>query len=123
MIRNRIPRICACGIETGPGELCPCEHEGKKRRGAKHDLIRPTASQRGYSYQWRKARELFLLDNPYCAECAKHGINRPATVVDHIIAHKGDPVLFWTRENWQPLCENCHNSIKQRLERSTNLTQ
>ncbi|WP_343040029.1 HNH endonuclease signature motif containing protein [Methylocystis heyeri] len=41
----------------------------------------------------------------------------PATVVDHITPHKGDIKLFWDRKNWQPLCEPCHNSRKQREER------
>jgi 5-methylcytosine-specific restriction endonuclease McrA len=40
-----------------------------------------------------------------------------ATVVDHIIPHKGDRKLFWSRANWQPLCVSCHSSRKQRLER------
>jgi 5-methylcytosine-specific restriction endonuclease McrA len=38
--------------------------------------------------------------------------------VDHIIPHRGDKRLFWHRANWQPLCAPCHNSIKQRQERS-----
>lgn len=32
-----------------------------------------------------------------------------ATVVDHIIPHRGDQKLFWDRGNWQPLCEHHHN--------------
>lgn len=32
-----------------------------------------------------------------------------ATVVDHIIPHKGDQYLFWDRSNWQPLCKLCHD--------------
>ena len=31
-------------------------------------------------------------------------------VVDHIIPHKGDKVLFWDRSNWQPLCKTCHDT-------------
>jgi 5-methylcytosine-specific restriction protein A len=30
-------------------------------------------------------------------------------VVDHIIPHKGDKKLFWSRDNWQSLCLSCHN--------------
>ncbi|MGM9590559.1 MAG: HNH endonuclease signature motif containing protein, partial [Faecousia sp.] len=33
----------------------------------------------------------------------------PATVVDHIIPHRGDRKLFWDESNWQPLCKDCHN--------------
>ncbi|WP_390622926.1 HNH endonuclease [Ralstonia syzygii] len=33
----------------------------------------------------------------------------PATVVDHIVPHKGDQHLFWRRSNWQALCKACHD--------------
>ncbi|WP_309304432.1 HNH endonuclease [Brevibacillus laterosporus] len=26
-----------------------------------------------------------------------------------MVAHKGDKTLFWDRNNWQPICEQCHN--------------
>ena len=32
-----------------------------------------------------------------------------ATVVDHIIPHRGDAKLFWDEGNWQSLCKNCHD--------------
>ena len=41
----------------------------------------------------------------------------PATLVDHIIPHKGDQALFWDWRNWQSLCTPCHNRVKQRKER------
>lgn len=56
--------------------------------------------------------------HPHCRECTKHGITRLATVVDHIIPHKGDKPLFWHRANWQPLCKPCHDRHKQRQERN-----
>lgn len=40
----------------------------------------------------------------------------PATVVDHVIPHRGDRKLFWDSSNWQPLCVECHNRDKQREE-------
>lgn len=55
-----------------------------------------------------------------------------ATVVDHDIPHRlGEAIeskdaarikearrLFWDKNNWRPLCDNCHSSHKQRLEKS-----
>lgn len=41
-----------------------------------------------------------------------------ATVVDHIKPHRGDVELFRDSENLQSLCKHCHDSHKQRLERS-----
>jgi 5-methylcytosine-specific restriction protein A len=29
--------------------------------------------------------------------------------VDHIIPHKGNKGLFWTRFNHQALCKSCHD--------------
>jgi 5-methylcytosine-specific restriction endonuclease McrA len=42
----------------------------------------------------------------------------PATVVDHIKPHRGDPELFWDASNHQALCKHCHDSHKQRFEKS-----
>lgn len=70
---------------------------------------RGSSTQRGYDSKWRKAREAFLKENPFCAEHLKLGQYIPATVVDHIEPHKGDLKLFWNRRNWQSLCRVCHN--------------
>jgi 5-methylcytosine-specific restriction protein A len=32
-----------------------------------------------------------------------------ATIIDHIIPHRGDKRLFWDRTNWQPICQACHD--------------
>ncbi|WP_374255070.1 HNH endonuclease [Acinetobacter brisouii] len=82
------------------------KHQNKIR---KKDRERGTAHQRGYGAEWNKKREAFLNQNPLCCDCKKRGYIVPATVVDHIIPHKGDKVLFWDETNWQPLCEACHN--------------
>ena len=65
---------------------------------------RPTAAQRGYGSKWQIAREEFLRVHPTCAKCACR-----ATVVDHIIPHRGDQALFWNRSNWQGLCKRHHD--------------
>jgi 5-methylcytosine-specific restriction protein A len=33
----------------------------------------------------------------------------PATVVDHIVPHRGNQKLFWDRKNWQSLCKTHHD--------------
>lgn len=77
-----------------------------------------TSSQRGYNYKWQKARERYLLDNPLCVYCDRLGRVTAASVVDHVIAHRGDMTLFWDQSNWQPLCKPCHDSVKQAEEAS-----
>ncbi|WP_225785840.1 HNH endonuclease [Pseudomonas sp. Marseille-P9655] len=75
-----------------------------------------TSSQRGYNYKWQKARERYLLDNPLCVYCDRSGRVTSASVVDHVIAHRGDMTLFWDQSNWQSLCKPCHDSVKQAEE-------
>lgn len=69
-----------------------------------YDKHRGTAAQRGYGAKWRKARIAFLSQHPICLRCGAI-----ATVVDHIVPHKGDMGLFWSMSNWQPLCKACHD--------------
>lgn len=77
-------------------------------------------SERGYGWGWQKARAAFLAkpENVLCRMCLAKGLYTPATVVDHIIPHRGDQKLFWDRSNWQPLCATCHSSTKQAQEKS-----
>jgi len=79
------------------------------------DRNRGNASQRGYDARWRKAREVWLHEHPLCVECQSTGKLTPATDVDHIIPHRGDPVLFWDRTNWQSLCD-VHSNAKSARE-------
>ncbi|MXS81562.1 HNH endonuclease [Nitrosomonas oligotropha] len=79
---------------------------------------RQSSAARGYGYKWQKARKEFLKDNPLCIDHKERGYIVDATVVDHIKPHRGDQELFWDRSNWQALCEVCHDSHKQRLEKS-----
>lgn len=69
-----------------------------------YDRNRLNSYQRGYDRRWQKYRKWFLERNPLCAVCG--GI---ATVVDHIVPHKGNRQLFWDEDNHQPLCKHCHD--------------
>lgn len=71
--------------------------------------------------QWLKGRAWHLRHNPLCVFCAEKGIAVPATVVDHIVPHKGDKAKFYDTKNWQSLCAPCHDSFKQALERNAHL--
>ncbi|MCY7484420.1 HNH endonuclease signature motif containing protein [Paenibacillus alvei] len=83
------------------------DHRVEQRRQAEQE--RGTAAQRGYDHKWRKARLGFLRKHPLCKHCYDAGKYTPSYVVDHIIPHKGDKALFWDRNNWQPLCKQCHD--------------
>lgn len=106
--KQRAKRPClvssCAGFSTNGGY---CEHHQDKIR--KQDKARGNSHQRGYDHKWRKERDKYLQDHPLCVEHLKRNMLMPATVVDHIIAHKGDKELFWDKSNWQALCESCHN--------------
>jgi 5-methylcytosine-specific restriction endonuclease McrA len=116
---RRPPHLCTCGKIVAHGERCSCQIAATRARNARHDARRPSARERGYDGEWRKARAEYLTMHPHCRECATHGVIRPATLVDHIKPHRGDKRLFWSRTNWQPLCTPCHSREKQRQERNT----
>lgn len=93
------PRLCP---KHGPftGRECRACAKARPRRP---DTDRPNARQRGYTKEWEKERAAFLKLNRRC-RCGAE-----ATVVDHIIPHKGDDRLFWDRSNWRAMCAPCHN--------------
>ena len=72
----------------------------------------------GYGRRWGKRRKHYLSENPLCVMCQEIGRIESATVVDHIVPHKGDYELFWDKDNYQSLCKTCHDSHKQRQEKS-----
>jgi len=87
----------------------PPGHKTKKEKHKQYDDRRGSAHSRGYTAQWRKARLLWLNQYPLCGYCEIRNMIVEATVVDHIIPHKGDMQLFWNKANWQSLCKTCHN--------------
>jgi 5-methylcytosine-specific restriction enzyme A len=88
---------------------------------------RGSSNARGYTWQWGKRAKRFLDHYPLCgmrpdnlapvmSACYRDGIRTPATVVDHVVPHRQDPVLFNDEAgNWQALCASCH-SRKTRTE-------
>lgn len=69
-----------------------------------------TARQRGYTWQWEKYRASYLARHPLCVQCLRVERTEVATVVDHIVPHKGDRTLFWDIDNHQALCRPCHDA-------------
>lgn len=51
--------------------------------------------------------------------CSQEGRITAASVVDHRIPHRGNPALFWSEDNLQPLCDAHHNGTKQAIEKNT----
>jgi 5-methylcytosine-specific restriction enzyme A len=95
----------------------PSRQERERERKRFFDDSRGSAHSRGYDSKWRQARIGYLAKHPLCRHCEEAGHVVPATVVDHIIPHRGDKALFWDSSNWQPLCKQ-HHDIKTAREDS-----
>jgi 5-methylcytosine-specific restriction enzyme A len=94
-----------CHALTDDGRCAEHKRQGRKDS----DGRRGSSASRGYGFRWQKAREAYLGRHPLCAQCLALGRIVPATVVDHIVPHKGDHELFWDSGNWQVLCKPCHD--------------
>ena len=102
----------------GCGVLVRASRCDRHKREQKKQLEenRPNAHERGYNQRWRTERKYYLAMHPICVECEKNGRIKAASVVDHIVPHRGDYKRFWDRRNWQPLCKRCHDSKTARGE-------
>ncbi len=95
--------------------LKPCKHPGCPNLTAElyceihKQPDRPSSAKRGYNSKWRKLSKQYLRKHPMCVCCMAEGRFVPATVVDHIIPHRGDDTLMWNQDNWQALCKPCHD--------------
>ena len=109
----------------------PCQHPGCPRltndrycelHAKLHVSDRAGSADRGYTSRWQTARKRFLTKHPLCIECEEEGKLTPASVVDHIIAHRGDKALFWDEDNWQPLCKKCHDRKTRTMDQHQEYT-
>lgn len=101
--------------------LRPCRYPGcfALVPGGYCDRHRPKAGDRSEEAKswrwmygtptWKHLRSEQLLREPWCRECARRGIRRRATDVDHIRDHKGDWTVFSDEANLQSLCHSCHS--------------
>jgi len=109
----RPPRICkypGCSKLAHSGAYCErhqqqaAASECARKRGV--DARRANSPVRRWyqSSRWKESRKRFLMFHQTCAVCGK-----PARVVDHVIPHQGREELFWSQDNWCPMCKSCHD--------------
>lgn len=103
---KRAKSICrypGCGVLLDlPGYCVKHARHVEQQRGS--------STERGYNHRWRKARETYLRSHSLCVMCEADDVLTPSTVVDHIVPHRGDQKLFWSRDNWQALCKRHHDT-------------
>ncbi|MBX5303098.1 HNH endonuclease [Rhizobium sp. NLR12b] len=69
--------------------------------------------------RWRDMRWDVLVEAAFqCQMCARIEGDTSKLVADHRKPHRGDPALFWDRNNLWCLCEACHSTEKQKEEQS-----
>ena len=79
---------------------CPNLTDGKYCE--EHKLLcpdRPSAFKRGYGSKWQRVSRAYLRKHPLCVKCLAEGRFVSATVVDHIIPHRGNQTLMWSESN------------------------
>lgn len=69
------------------------------------------------SKTWIALRSFQLSRQPLCEMCEALGRVSVADVVDHRTPHKGNWTLFSDPANLQSLDKQCHDSVKQRMEK------
>jgi 5-methylcytosine-specific restriction protein A len=68
---------------------------------------------------WKQLRrETLIRDDFTCQMCGKADGSGRTLVCDHKVPHRGDRERFFDGENLQILCAPCHDSQKQKQERS-----
>lgn len=85
--------------------------ERTAQRHTRHDRIRGSARERGYSSTWDKLSKQHLADNPLCVKCLEIGLTVAATVTDHIIPIDVAPEKKFDKDNLMSLCTSC-NTLK-----------
>jgi 5-methylcytosine-specific restriction enzyme A len=87
-----------------PPKICLDCHKlvyGGAARCPEHTVKRPSGAQQGYGRPWRRIRDRYLEEHPWCVSCGTI-----ATMVDHI-----RPKLQGGTDdetNLQALCASCH---------------
>ena len=112
-LRNRrnhmIKKICN---EAGCNKLIPYNERycSQHKKAPKEWSIATSDYNHLYhTPEWNRDSKRYLKEHPYCSNCG-----REATVVDHIIAHRGSLTLFNDISNWQSLCKECHDEKTRR---------
>lgn len=72
-----------------------------------------------HSAEWKRLRMAVLIRDMFtCQICGKIESDTSQLIGDHTIPHNGNRDAFFNEQNVQCLCKPCHDSEKQRRERS-----
>jgi len=91
----RYPRCPNYAVHHG---YCATHQSAHTNRREQYGNLNPGNAR----FRWLRAG--FLQRNPMCKRCRTDA----ATILDHVVPHRGVAALFWSEKNWQGLCVHCH---------------
>ena len=87
----------------------PAGSRTEAERKAEFDKRRENSYRRGYNSRWVKLRDQVRREEPLCRTCLAQGLTVGTEEIDHIIPHRGNQKLLYSRSNLQGLCKSCHS--------------
>lgn len=89
------------------GRFC-IEHQREENKRYEKYERNPSTSRR-YGIAWKRIRDSYVKEHPYCEECFKKGIMVPVEEVHHIksLSEGGNH----NKDNLISLCKSCHGKI------------
>lgn len=89
------------------GRFCEKHQREENKRYEKYD--RNPAVRRRYGRVWKRVRDAYVKEHPFCEECFKKGIMVPVEEVHHIkpLSEGGNH----NKSNLISLCKSCHARI------------
>jgi 5-methylcytosine-specific restriction protein A len=98
------------------------DRRGNPRDGDRDRVAMKTSSEKSAPWtkwyrhrRWKKMRLHQLAIEPLCRLCKRDDKITPASIVDHVERHFGDPEKFWCSE-LQSVCRPCHEIRKKFFE-------
>ncbi len=81
------------------------------------DQRRGTSAQRGYDSAWRRLRQWYVRQHPFCEDCLKDGIYTTTLIeVDHVVPIDVRPDLRLDSNNLRSRCRR-HHQLKSLEDR------
>lgn len=89
-----------------------CEEHEKQENKNYEKYRRDPSSKRRYGRAWKRIRDRYVLQHPFCEECQKKGVLTKTEEVHHILplSRGGNHA----ESNLMALCKSCHSAITAR---------
>lgn len=86
-----------------------CEEHKTIARQQYDKFSRKMDINKAYGHRWKKIRDAYAKEHPFCEQCFKEGRMVPLDEVHHIVpVNRGGTHDF---SNLMSLCQSCHNKI------------